>query len=54
MSDYSHLPVAYGSLLDVFATELTAVESLGPCVRLVFTAPLNRVRRHIANVSQAS
>jgi hypothetical protein len=40
MSDYSHLPVAYGSLPDVFAAELTAVEALGPCVRLVFTAPV--------------
>ena len=54
MSDYSHLPVAYGSLLDVFATELTAVESLGPCVRLVFTAPTQQgtdaYRERVASV----
>jgi len=54
MSDYSHLPVAYGSLPDVFAAELTAVESLGPCVRLVFTAPTQQgteaYRERVASV----
>jgi hypothetical protein len=39
MTDHSQLPVAYGSMPDMFASELTAVESLGPCVRLVFTVP---------------
>jgi hypothetical protein len=39
MPDHMHLPV-WGNVADIFATELTAVEALGPCVRLVFTVPV--------------
>ena len=39
MADHAHLPV-WGNAPDTFATELLAVEALGPCVRLVFTAPV--------------
>lgn len=28
-----------GNPLEIFAAELTAVEDMGPCVRLVFTVP---------------
>jgi hypothetical protein len=54
VTEHSHLPVAYGSMPDMFASELTAVESLGPCVRLVFTVPTQQgteaYRERVASV----
>ena len=34
MADHAHLPV-WINFSDIFPTELTAVEALGPCLRLV-------------------
>jgi hypothetical protein len=55
MSDHSNLPVvSFNSSPDVFVTELTAVEALGPCVRLVFTVPTQQgteaFRERIASI----
>jgi hypothetical protein len=40
MSSKTSLDVtSFGNVPDIYAAELTAIEALGPCVRLVFTVP---------------